>query len=73
METVGEVLGRRQALHPHGRRVAWSLPTVRISDCRSLYDLLAKDGVAAAERRLTLDEAIKESAEHMEPEAAILV
>ncbi|CAJ1390125.1 unnamed protein product [Effrenium voratum] len=58
-------------------RVAWSLPTscmpVRISDCRSLYDLLTKDGVAAAERRLTLDEAIKESAEHMEPEAAILV
>ncbi|CAE7177640.1 unnamed protein product [Symbiodinium microadriaticum] len=48
------------------------LPTHPVTDCRSLYDLLTKDGPVAStqEKRLTIDvEAIKQSAEEFDPKA----
>jgi hypothetical protein len=47
------------------------LPVMPVTDCRSLYDLLTKDGPVAAtqEKRLTLDlGAIREAAEEFDPD-----
>ena len=70
-ELLAEVLLQDYKATQCGKLPPWFLTPHVVTDCRSLYDLVTKDGPLAAtqEKRLTLDiGAIKESAvEHCSP------
>ena len=58
-------------LHTSGRLPSDFLPVIGVTDCRSLYDLLVKDGQPSTtlEKRLTIDiNGLKEAAMEFDPE-----
>ncbi|CAE7230751.1 RE1, partial [Symbiodinium sp. CCMP2456] len=68
-ELLAEALLETYRPTQSGRLPEWFLPPHVVTDCRSLYDLVTKDGPLGAtqEKRLTLDiGAIRESAEELD-------
>ena len=71
-ELLAEMLIENYNYHPtqSGRLDAEILPAAMATDCRSLYDLVVKDGPLSSnqEKRLTLDiGALSKAAEELEP------